>query len=62
MSDGNTGIVVAQKLISFNTDGLNALMKAINEQPEISDYYDRLTRIMYNYSSDDLVIGSVGLF
>ena len=62
MSDGNTGTVVAQKLISFSTNGSRALIKAISEQPEIPDYYDRVTKAMYMYSTADLVMGSISLF
>lgn len=62
MSDGNTGTVVAQKFISFNTEGSRALVKAIEDQPEMPDYYDRVTRAMYMYSTDDLVRDSISLF
>lgn len=62
MSDGNTGTVVAQKFISFNTEGSRTLVKAIEDQPEMPDYYDRVTRAMYMYSTDDLVRDSISLF
>ena len=62
MSDGDTGVIVAQKLISFSTNGSRALIKAISEQPEMPDYYDRVTRAMYMYSTADLVMGSTSLF
>lgn len=62
MSDGNTGTVVAQKFISFNTEGSRALVKAMENQSEMPDYYDRVTRAMYMYSTDDLVRDSISLF
>lgn len=53
--DGETGGLVAQKLVSGTTAGSRLLADAIQSQPIIPDYYTRLNRIMAAYTTDDLV-------
>lgn len=53
--DGETGGLVAQKLVSGTTAGSRLLSSAIKSQPIIPDYHDRLKRIMAAYTTRDLV-------
>lgn len=53
--DGETGGLVAQKLVSGTTAGSRLLAAAIKSQPIIPDYHDRIRRIMAAYSTQDLV-------
>lgn len=53
--DGETGGLIAQKLVSGTTAGSRLLADAIQSQPIIPDYYTRLNRIMAAYSTQDLV-------
>lgn len=53
--DGETGGLVAQKLVSGTTAGSRLLAAAIMSQPIIPDYHDRLKRIMAAYTTLDLV-------
>lgn len=53
--DGETGTLVAQKLISLATKTSQYLMAAIAAQPEIPDYDDRLNRVFSQYSTEDLL-------
>lgn len=59
--DGNTGILVAQKMIGLTTDGSLKLIKAIENQEVIPDYDARLQRVYAQYSTDDMVKDSVVL-
>lgn len=53
--DGETGGLVAQKLVSGTTAGSRLLAAAIKSQPIIPDYNDRIRRIMGAYTTQDLV-------
>ena len=53
--DGETGGLVAQKLVSGTTAGSQLLAAAIKSQPIIPDYNDRIRRIMGAYTTQDLV-------
>lgn len=53
--DSSTGVLVAQKLFSPDHNTSTALLRAIQEQPEIPDYDARLNRIMAAYSTEALV-------
>ena len=59
--DGNTGILVDQKMIGLTTDGSLKLIKSIEDQEVIPDYNIRLQRIYAQYSTDDMVKDSVVL-
>ena len=59
--DGNTGILIAQKLMGLNTDGSLKLIKAIEDQEIIPDYHTRLQKVYAQYTTDDMVKDSVSL-
>ena len=53
--DSSTGVLVAQKLFSPEHNTSVALLRAIQEQPEIPDYDARLDKVMATYSTEALV-------
>lgn len=53
--DASTGILVAQKLFSIDTDTTRGLFYAISQQPVIMDFDERVQRIMARYKTTDLV-------
>ena len=53
--DGATGVLVAQKILSPPTELSRALLMAIAVQPKIEDYSARLSRVMSQYSTQDLL-------
>jgi len=53
--DAETGILVAQKLISLEYKPSRYLMAAVISQPIIPDYDTRLSKIFYQYSTYDLL-------
>ncbi len=59
--DGNTGILVAQKLIGLNTDSSLKLIKAIEDQEIIPDYHTRLQKVYAQYTTNDMIKDSVVL-
>ena len=59
--DGDTGILVAQKMIGLTTDGSLKLIKTIEDQEIISDYDTRLQKVYAQYTTDDMVKDSVVL-
>lgn len=59
--DASTGVLVAQKLVGLSTEGSNALIDAIQAQPEIPNYNMRLQRVFGQYRTTDLLEGAIKL-
>ena len=59
--EANTGVLVAQKLVSLSTALSRWLVKAIDEQPQIPDYDRALQSVYARYSTDDLLESAVDI-